>query len=234
MNMTLFLEVRNVADTAAALDARLSPFGLGTLDAETLAWLDKFASLSLAAEIELKTRDDIPEQLKTIESAILEEVKRSAQQICQQGTVDLERARSGGSIVRAAVRRNLAFAAASALEQFRTQLDRWKAAYPTLAWGRAVVVVIGMHQSRDDNLQRQFFDWLLHDRPERQDRVVLAETIKPPPPLDKEPASEALSLLSEVMLDKSLSNFMFDDPVALQSDVLGAAAASIIGQWPKP
>ena len=97
--------------------------------------------------------------------------------------------------------------------------------------GAAAVVVIGVHQARDGNLQRQFFDWLLDDRPSRQDRVVFAETLTPPAPLDQAPATEALTLLSKVMLDKGLAKVVFGDPLALQSDVLGGAAEAIIATW---
>jgi hypothetical protein len=117
------------------------------------------------------------------------------------------------------------------LEQFRAQVSRWKAAYPSLAWDRAAVVVVGVHQARGGNLQRQFFDWLLRDGPDRQDRVVFAETLTPPAPLEQAPASDALTLLAKVMLDKDLATVVFGDPLALQADVLGPAAEAIIATW---
>jgi hypothetical protein len=136
-----------------------------------------------------------------------------------------------GTTVRPAIQQNLAFAAASQLEQFRAQVERWKAAYPALPWDRAVAVVIGGHQARDRNLQRQFFDWMLNDRPDRQDRVVFAETVTPPAPLGQAAPTEALTLLSKVLLDKGLAATLFGDPLALQSDVLGGAAETIIESW---
>jgi hypothetical protein len=69
-------------------------------------------------------------------------------------------------------------------------------------------------------LQRQFFDWMLGDQPSRQDRVVFAETQTPPPPLEKAPATDALTLLSKVMLDKGLSSSLLGDPLALQWDAV--------------
>jgi hypothetical protein len=158
-------------------------------------------------------------------------VHRFAQRIHQQGSVDQALLDDLGATVRAAVRANLEYAAASQLEQFRTQVAHWKAAYPALAWDRAAVVVVGVHQARDRNLQRQFFDWMLGDRPDRQDRVVFAETLTPPGPLEQKPPADALTLLSKVMLDKGLATIVFGDPLALQSDVLGEAAEAIIATW---
>ena len=231
MDAALYLEASAVSHTAAALAARLAPFGLGALDEERRAWLARYQSLLSAAEAEVARRGDVPEELRTLQRGMLGDVRRFAQRIYQQGSVDQALLDEMGATVRAAVRKNLEYAAASQLEQFRNQVVRWKAAYPSLAWDRAAVVVIGVHQARDGNLQRQFFDWLLDDHPSRQDRVVFAETLTPPAPFDQAPATEALTLLSKVMLDKDLAKVVFGDPLALQSDVLGGAAEAIIATW---
>jgi hypothetical protein len=44
--------------------------------------------------------------------------------------------------------------------------------------------VIGTHQPRALSWQRQFFDWMLRDDPVREDRVVFAETLGFPAPID--------------------------------------------------
>lgn len=233
MDASLYLQASAVSHTAAAVAARLAPFGLGALDDERRAWLARYQSLLSAAEAEAEVarRGDTPEELRTLQRGMLGDVRRFAQRIHQQGSVDQALLDDMGAAVRAAVRKNLEYAAASQLEQFRNQVVRWKAAHPSLAWDRAAVVVIGVHQARDGNLQRQFFDWLLDDRPSRQDRVVFAETLAPPAPLDQAPATDALTLLSKVMLDKGLAKVVFGDPLALQSDVLGGAAEAIIATW---
>ena len=96
------------------------------------------------------------------------------------------------------------------------------------------MVILGIHQARNDYLQRQFFDWLLSDNSEQQRRVVFAEILDLPPPLESDPAVKAVELLSKVMLDKSISETLFDNPLTLQSDVLGGEARKIIQQWPDP
>lgn len=231
MDAALYLEASAVSHTAAALAARLSPFGFGALDEERRAWLARYQSLLSAAEAEVARRADIPEELRTLQRGMLDDVRRFAQRIEQRGSVDQALLDEMGATVRAGVRKNLEYAAASQLEQFRNQVARWKAAHPSLAWDRAAVVVIGVHQARDGNLQRQFFDWMLHDGPSRQDRVVFAETLTPGAPLEQAPATDALTLLSKVMLDKGLAAVVFGDPLALQSDVLGGAAEAIIATW---
>jgi hypothetical protein len=231
MDMKLYLEASAVAHSPAALFARLAPFGLGRLDDERLEWLTRYQSLLSAAEVEVKGRRDIPDELRAVQTGMLAEVRRFAQRIHQQGTIDQPILDELGSTVRSAIRKNLDFAAASQLDQFRGQIDRWRSAYSSLKWDNAVVVIIGMHQPRDRYLQRQFFDWLLRDQPNIQAQVVFAETMTPPPPLERETPTEALVLLSKVMLDKSLSNSILGDPLTLQSDVLGNAAEAIIKTW---
>jgi hypothetical protein len=226
-----YLQASAVSHTAAALDARMLSAGLGKLDADRLAWLAHYQLLLSTAEGEIAGRRDMPDALRTLQLGMLAEVRRFAQRIYQQGSLDQILLEAMGATVRPAIQQNLAFAAASQLEQFRAQVDRWRAAYPALAWDRALAVVIGGHQARDRNLQRQFFDWMLDDRPARQDRVVFAETMTPPGPLGQAPPTEALMLLSKVLLDKGLAATLFDDPLALQSDVLGGATEAIIGSW---
>ena len=231
MDASLYLQASAVSHTAAAVAARLAPFGLGALDEERLAWLARYQSLLSAAEAEIAKRAGLPEELRAAQRGMLADVRRFAQRAHQQGAVDQALLDEMGAAVRAAVRTNLQHAAASQLGQFRAQVARWKAAYPSLAWDRAAVVIVGVHQAREGNLQRRFFDWLLRDDPARQDRVVFAETLAPPAPLDQAPATEALALLSKVMLDKDLAKVVFGDPLALQSDVLGEAAEAIIAAW---
>ena len=228
MDMKIYRQAKSVAHTPAALYAGLAAFGLGSLDEERLKWLTVYQSLLSDAEVEIGGQADIPAHIRTMQTGMLADVRRFAQRLQQRGTVDQAILDEMGSVVRSAVRKNLELAAAAQLEQFRGQIDKWRAAYPSLAWDRAVVVVISVHQARDRYLQRQFFDWMLRDDPHTQDRVVLAETMTPPP-LEK--ADDALMLLSKVMLDKGLSQVIFDDRLTLQADVLGDAAEAIIKSW---
>jgi hypothetical protein len=231
MNSKLYFEARSVAHTAAAMFAGLAPYGTGPLGDERLQWLKAYQSLLLAAEAELERRTDIPDDLKAHQLALLADVRRTAQRIHQQGVLEETALADMGRTVRRGIQKNLEAAAASQLDQFRAQLTKWKQDHAGLEWDKAVVVIVGVHQARNRYLQRQFFDWLLQDQPTREDRVVFAETMTPPPPLDKEEPKDALVLLSKVMLDKGLSRAIFDDPLLMQSDVLGDAAEAVIAKW---
>jgi hypothetical protein len=234
MDVTIYNQTRSVAHTVVALNARLAPFGLGRLDVERLNWLANYDGLLTRAMDELTIRSDIPGDLKADQLKVLSTVRGVVQRIYQRGEVDQVILDELSSTVRPSISRLIMAAAASQLEQFRDQIARWKVRYPTLAWRRAVVVVIGVHQARENDLQRQFFDWLLDDRPSKQERVVFAETLTFPPPLENAPATDAMMLLAKVMLDKTISTSIFGDPLALQSDVLGGAAEDIIRRWPPP
>lgn len=234
MNMKLYLVARTVAHTAVALNARLAPFGSGPLDADGLDWLATYQILLRVASEELTNRDGIPDGIKAIQLDMLRTVLTFVQRIHQRGQVEPSVLEEMNGLLRPAIKSNLEAAAASQLEQFRGQISHWKAASPDLAWDRAVVVIIGTHQPREKYLQRQFFDWLLHDQPTKQERVVFAETLVPGPSLETDPAADAMMLLAKVMLDKALSTSIFGDPLVLQSDVLGDAAEEIIRGWPAP
>lgn len=232
---SLFLETRAVAHSAASLYLRLAPYGFGALDAERLAWLVTFQGLLRAAEAELGARTDVPGELKTVQLGMLAEVRRIAERIHQRGEVDEPTLTSLGATVRAATDMGLHHAAASQLDQFRAQFERWQQQFPGLDWNHAVAVVIGTHQPRHLAWQRQFFEWRLRDDPRREDRVVFAESLASPPPIDgPDLPTDVFMLLASVMLDKSLAEAILGDPLVLQTDALGPSAQAIIRGWPAP
>lgn len=234
MDMRLYLETRAIAHTGVALYARLAPFGFGKLDPDRLAWLNGYAALLSKAEANLESRTDIPPDLKSTQLKMLATCRRTIQSMIQQGEIEIGTLKALAADIRPGIDINLEAAAGSQLEQFRSQVNKWKSTYTDLNWSNAVVVILGIHQARENYLQRQFFDWLLHDNPDSQEHVIFAETMSLPRPLEVDPAPQAIELLSKVMLDKEISAAIFNDPLRMQSDVLGNAAASIIEGWPSP
>ena len=234
MAMKQYLQARTVAHAAAAVYVRLAPYGMGALDRERLTWLVEYQALLSGAAKQIRDSTDTPAKLLAVQIGVLDQVRSHVQRIHQQGKVEQTTLEHLGRTVHDAIQTNLTVAAASQLNQFRAQIDRWRADYSALDWKNAVVVIIGGHQVRKQYLQRQFFDWMLMDEPDAQNRVVFAETLTPPRPLDKETPIDAMLLLSKVRFDKGLSSTFFGDPLLLQSDLLGPAAAEIIGQWPSP
>lgn len=231
MDMSVYLQARSVSHVAPALIARLAPAAPGPLDSQRSGWLASYEQLLANAAMALRARNDIIEETKSKQITLLETVLDVVKEIRRRGEVDEQTLRSMGTMVRPHIESNLALAATSQLEQFRRQIELWKTQYPSLNWNQAVVVIVGNHQARRNYLQRQFFDWMLGDHPDKEDRVVFAETLIPPAPLQQDLQPPAMVLLSKVMLDKQISQYLFDDPYTLQSDVLGGAAQNIIRQW---
>ena len=231
MDSGLFQEASAVAHAPVTFDAELLPYGLGGLDRARRDWLAHYQASLEKADEEVMHRPDLPPDLRAAQHDILIKVGKAVRQARRTRQVDQRALDELGAAVRADIQLSLRAAAASQLSQFRAQIEQWKTAFPNLAWNRAVVVVVAGHQPRNKQLQRQFFDWLLRDDPARQDRVVYAETLDRTPPLDQRPASEAMLLLSKVMLDKALAGSILNDPSALQSDALGPAATEIIRGW---
>lgn len=232
MDQTAYLRARSVAHAVATLVVGLSPYGTGNLSTERREWLKFFEGRLLEAEDQLRAEGGVART--AAQADLVAEVRRTVQGFVQRNEIREGEVAEIGRSLRNAVRFNLGIAAASQLDQFREQVSHWRRTYPLLNWGKVVIVVLGNHQARRDYLQTQFFDWLTGDEPDREDRVVYAETMTVPPPLEQTPALDALTLLAKVTLDKGLSLDVFGDPLTMQTDVLGPVAKEILQTWPKP
>lgn len=158
-----------------------------------------------------------------------------AERIHQRGEVDEATLTILGATVRAATDMGFRIAVGSTLDQFRAQFASWRQQYPALDWTNAVAIIIGTHQPRNLAWQRQFLDWMLRDDPRREDRMVFAETLGFPAPIDgPDGPTDVLLLLASVMLDKALAGAILGDPLVLQTDALGPAAQEIIRGWSAP
>jgi hypothetical protein len=237
-----YFEATGASHAAAALYARLVPYGLDKPDAGQLKWLDEFVPKVDQALVELEKRHDIPRDLKRAQRQMLNHVKDYAKLFRKQEKIRKHQLATFGRRVFPGIEQSLNFAAAAQLEQFRAQIELWKKTYPDIGWRNAVVLVIAGHQPRRLYLQSQFFDWAFDDKPASEDRVVFAETLTPPRGLQKDEDADknkakakALHnfqlLLSKVELDKNFSVTIFGDRYALQQDVLGLPAKRIIKHW---
>jgi hypothetical protein len=238
-----YREATAVSHAAAALYAQFAGYGTVRLNEAQRRWLRDFVTDVNAARDALRQRDDIPDDVKSVQQQMLAKVGLYAEGFLTHGSIGPDDWVGYSPSVRPGITRSLEFAAQAQLVQFREQLEKWRAAYPTLAWDKAVVVVISGHQPRLRDLQLQFFDWALDDRPGYENKVVYAETLSPPSGLNKErdeqkekireqELGKSLLLLSKVMLDKDFADAVFGSPYALQHDVLGPAAEAVIRRWP--
>jgi hypothetical protein len=105
----------------------------------------------------------------------------------------------------------------------RAQLDlvhatmmAFRATLSSAEWQSLHVVVISSHQARDGHVMMQYFSRLLGETTEGR-RIIYAEGL-----WEMEPA---LELLGTHLLDASLGDGFFGDPMRLHRDLLGDAAA---------
>lgn len=228
----LYTEAKSASHAVSTLFVGLAPYGFGVLSQDRRAWLTTFDTHLAAAVAEVETRQDVPAGLRQSQLRMLHRARAFAKSVLDKGAFSQADMEAYGRSVRADINASLFAAAQSQLNQFRVQLDTWKAKYPTLAWKRAVAVVIAGHQPRRLNLQHQFLDWKLSDDPKSEDKVVFAETLSPPRSLPGNALPpEYLDLLAKVMLDKGFAAAILSDRHALQQDALGNAAYRVIQGW---
>lgn len=254
MKAGIYNDAKTVAHIPAAFFAHFTaagPIGTGrALSRDDLTWLENYASTLKASRSELGARvypeiQGIPEYedgkyeslVRTPQLRMIDATIALVDQLLTSGELTPQWLNNLKATAEAGIKASLTAAATSQLTQFHARMIKWRDDNPTLNWREAVVVIIGIHQARRKYLQRQFFDKLLYDDPELEDRVVFAETLTPFAPPRGDPASDpvqdAMTLLAKVMLDKSLSIHLFNEPYRLQWDLLGAQPAGITSSWPQ-
>jgi hypothetical protein len=88
-------------------------------------------------------------------------------------------------------------------------------------------VVTGDHQARVRSLAMQYFQKRFGEKPGEENRVTYAEGVTD--------AEEAMALVGKRRFDRAIATAFFGDATRLQRDVLGDAAASLLGDLrPEP
>ncbi len=87
--------------------------------------------------------------------------------------------------------------------------------------GALHVVVAGEHQARVRSLGMQYFQRRFGEPAGAETRVTYAEAVDSP--------ADALALVGKLRFDRAIAVAFFGDPKRLQRDVLGDAAASLLG-----
>jgi hypothetical protein len=85
------------------------------------------------------------------------------------------------------------------------------------------VVVAGDHQARARNLGMQYFEKRFGESPGQERRVTYGEGMQN--------AEEALVLIGKRRVDRAIATAFFGDGERLQRDVLGDAAATLLGDF---
>jgi hypothetical protein len=110
---------------------------------------------------------------------------------------------------------NVADAARAQLDILHAQVTAWRHEMSPAEWATLHVVIITAHMPREENIVFQYFARLLHE-PREGRRIVVAES------LFEEP--KALDLYGTHLLDGSIGEAFFGDPMRMHRDLLADAA----------
>src|SRR5262249_40092511 len=185
----------------------------------------------LSAASRSVTKTNLQSATKERLKRILDSTEDYVNSIVRRGETNSNEFQNYASQVSPLIKENLYIGAKEQLDQFRSQMEAWRKAFPTENWGGLRVVILGYHQPRDLYVLKLFFQWLLRE-PEYEERVIFAEfqdTITG----DKRDEAERLALLlmAKVDFEKGAGQSIFGDKLILQKDVMGPAAVDILKQW---
>ena len=113
------------------------------------------------------------------------------------------------------VMQNVTEATRAQLDATHGQVSAWRRDLSPEEWNRLHVVIIGPHMPREGLVVMQYFLRLLHE-PREGGRVVYAESLWE--------EAQALDLLGTHLLDGSVGEAFFGDPMRMHRDLLGDAA----------
>lgn len=131
-----------------------------------------------------------------------------------------DRLRAYGKAIRPDVDANLAGASGLLLGTLDAAAREMKAQVGEEAWSKLVMVITSAHQARAREVSVQYFERALGERLTEgalgEQRLVVLETTSP--------KTTPESVMTSHLVDQRLSALLFDDPLFLQSDVLGRYA----------
>lgn len=131
-----------------------------------------------------------------------------------------ERLHAFGKTIRADVEASMAVASGLLLGNLDSAVREMKAEVGAEAWSTLVAVVSTTHQARAREVTVQYFERLLGDRLTEgalgEQRLVVLEGATQ--------KATAESTMTAHLVDQRLSALLFDDPLFLQSDLLGKSA----------
>ncbi len=110
-------------------------------------------------------------------------------------------------------------AARAQLDAIHALVSAWRCDLSPQEWSRLHVVIVGPHMPRENLTVIQYFLRLLHE-PAEGGRVVYAEALWEEP--------KALDLLATHVLDGSVGEAFFGEPMRMHRDMLGNAAGQYI------
>ncbi len=110
---------------------------------------------------------------------------------------------------------NVAEATRAQLDAMHSQVSAWRREMSSREWETLHVLIVTAHMPRDENVQVQYFSRLLNEPAEGR-RIIVAESLWEEP--------KALDLYGTHLLDGTIGQAFFGDPMRMHRDLLGDAA----------
>jgi hypothetical protein len=161
-------------------------------------------------------------EMVAAEHRLLDATSELIDDVLAHGRPNDERLHAFGKAIRADVDANLAVVSGLLLGNLDSAVREMKAEVGAEAWAALVAVIVTSRQARAREVTVQYFERLLGDRLTEgalsEQRLVVLEGSA------KEPTVE--STMAAHLVDQRLSSLLFDDPLFLQSDLLGKSAGA--------
>jgi hypothetical protein len=190
----------------------------GMIAEEQLAELRRLRESIIAACGTLAERGFSAEQRECQRKLLADSLAVAEEALKQQRCTEKDRtafARKMSPLVLA----NVADAARVQIDGYHAQVSAWRRKLSAEQWGKLLVVIMGSQMPRKDNLAVQYFARLLGEAGEGR-RIIYAEAL-----FDEK---RALNLLGTHLMDREIATAFFDDPVRMNRDLLGDAAAEYL------
>jgi hypothetical protein len=218
IDLTKYHHFKTLAHVPLTVYLLLDTTETETIPEEQLAELRRLREPIAAACGTLAERGFSPAQIERQRKILADSLAVAEEALRQQCYTEKDRtafARKMGPLVLA----NVADAARVQIDGYHAQVSTWRRKLSAEEWGKLRVVIMGSQMPRKDNLAVQTFARLLGEAGEGR-RIVYAEAL-----FDEK---RALNLLGTHLLDREIAGAFFDDPVRMNRDLLGDAAAEYL------
>ncbi len=213
INVPKYHLVKTIAHIPLAVYVALTP-GEGALDESRAKPLEELRRLIPAARASLDTaglsKDVLARQDRIIQDSLAFIGKTlDARRYSRKDLESFTRRMSP------LVMANVADAARAQLDAIHAQVSAWRRELTTREWDGLHVLIVAAHMPRDQSLHIQYFARLLHE-PNEGGRIVVAESLWEEP--------KALDLYGSHLLDGSIGQAFFGEPMRMHRDLLADAA----------
>jgi hypothetical protein len=218
VDLTKYHHLKALAHVPLTVFLLLGDTGEGAIPEENLAELRRLRELIPAAQETLAQRGFIPEQVERQKKLLAESLAVVDDALKGQRYAEKERidfARKMAPLLLA----NIADAARVQIDAYHARTSEWRRKLTAEEWEKLRVIVLGSQMPRKENLAVQYFARLLGEAGEGR-RIVYAEGL-----FDEK---RALNLLGTHLLDRQIATAFFNDPVRMNRDLLGDAAAEYL------